>query len=72
MLPDPELLRKLSLLWSNGHTPKDDLGTPNLELVHIIDFFLALSICNSVVVSSPHCPQPMVSLVIIQLKFKLV
>lgn len=64
MLPDPELLSKLSWLQSLALTPQGGLGTsaPPLELVYITDFFLALSICNSVVVSSPHQPPPVVSM----------
>lgn len=58
MLPDPELLSKLSWLQSSALTPQGGLG---MELVSIMDFFLALSICNSVVVSSPHQPPPVVS-----------
>lgn len=69
VVPDPELLRKL---WPTTLKPKDGFGTSNLELVHITDFFLALSICNSVVVSSPYQPQHLVSLVRIQLKFRSV
>lgn len=63
VLPDPEMLRKLSRLWSTPAKPKDGFSTSNLELFHITDFFLALSICNSVVVSSSHQPQHLVSLI---------
>uniref|UniRef100_H3BZX2 Phospholipid-transporting ATPase n=1 Tax=Tetraodon nigroviridis TaxID=99883 RepID=H3BZX2_TETNG len=68
VLPDPELLRKLSLLWSTALTLKDGFDTSTQEHRHITEFFLALSICNSVVVSSPQHPQHLVSLVRIQLK----
>uniref|UniRef100_A0A674MP16 Phospholipid-transporting ATPase n=1 Tax=Takifugu rubripes TaxID=31033 RepID=A0A674MP16_TAKRU len=59
VLPDPELLRKLSWLQSTALTPKDGFGASlsNMELVYVTDFFLALSICNSVVVSSPYQSQ---------------
>lgn len=64
VLPDPELLRKLSWLQSTALTPKDGFGASlsNMELVYATDFFLALSICNSVVVSSPYQSQHVVSL----------
>uniref|UniRef100_A0A674PR49 Phospholipid-transporting ATPase n=1 Tax=Takifugu rubripes TaxID=31033 RepID=A0A674PR49_TAKRU len=64
VLPDPELLRKLSWLQSTALTPKDGFGASlsNMELVYVTDFFLALSICNSVVVSSPYQSQHVVSL----------
>ncbi|XP_011618230.1 phospholipid-transporting ATPase VD isoform X1 [Takifugu rubripes] len=62
VLPDPELLRKLSWLQSTALTPKDGFGASlsNMELVYVTDFFLALSICNSVVVSSPYQSQHVV------------
>lgn len=56
VVPDPELVRKLSWLCSPGSS-----GTPSsLELTYITDFFLALAICNSVVVSSPSQPRHVV------------
>nr|XP_020454825.1 probable phospholipid-transporting ATPase VD [Monopterus albus] len=62
VVPDPELVKKLNWLscpvlpLSEGSP-----GTPSsLELTYIIDFFLALAICNSVVVSSPSQPQNVV------------
>lgn len=73
MIPDPELLRKLSWLSSlqprlhatRGATdspPGCTSGAPSsLELEYIVDFFLALTLCNSVVVSSPVQPQHSVS-----------
>ncbi|KAK2825809.1 hypothetical protein Q5P01_020023 [Channa striata] len=59
VIPDTELVRKLHWLCS----PEFSLGASssgtlsNLELTYITDFFLALAICNSVVVSSPSQPQ---------------
>lgn len=65
VIPDPELLRKLSWLCSPLPTvpatgvptespPGSTSGAPSsLELEYIVDFFLALTLCNSVVVSSP-------------------
>ncbi|XP_039641646.1 probable phospholipid-transporting ATPase VD isoform X2 [Perca fluviatilis] len=62
VVPDPELVRKLNwfccpeLALSDGSS-----GTPSsLELTYITDFFLALAICNSVVVSSPSQPRHVV------------
>ncbi|KAM8876953.1 phospholipid-transporting ATPase VD isoform 1-T1 [Synchiropus picturatus] len=50
VLPDPELLRKLSFLRAPGTDAPD---APSVqELSFITDFFLALTICNTVVVSS--------------------
>ncbi|XP_070834962.1 phospholipid-transporting ATPase VD [Chaetodon trifascialis] len=59
VVPDPELVRKLSWLCSpvlplSGSSS----GTSSsLELTYITDFFLALAICNSVVVSLPSQPR---------------
>uniref|UniRef100_A0A8C9ZUI1 ATPase phospholipid transporting 10D n=1 Tax=Sander lucioperca TaxID=283035 RepID=A0A8C9ZUI1_SANLU len=52
---DPELVRKLNWFCSPELALSDgSSGTPSsLELTYITDFFLALAICNSVVVSSP-------------------
>ncbi|XP_034530913.1 probable phospholipid-transporting ATPase VD [Notolabrus celidotus] len=62
VVPDPELVRKLSWLCSPGLTLSDgSFRTPSsLELTYITDFFLALAMCNSVVVSSPGQPRHMV------------
>lgn len=63
VVPDPELVRKLSWLCSPVLPPSDgSSGCPSsLELAYITDFFLALAICNSVVVSSPSQPRHVVS-----------
>lgn len=76
VIPDPELVRKLSwlcspeVLASTGGQPTTTGGQPSstesrspssLELEYIVDFFLALALCNSVVVSSPVRPQHAVS-----------
>ncbi|XP_051239576.1 probable phospholipid-transporting ATPase VD [Dicentrarchus labrax] len=62
VVPDPELVRKLSWLCSPTLPLSDgSSGTPSsLEVTYITDFFLALAICNSVVVSSPSQPRHMV------------
>ncbi|XP_028994820.1 probable phospholipid-transporting ATPase VD isoform X2 [Betta splendens] len=50
VIPDPELMRKFHCV----HSPESSLASSSsLELTYITDFFLALAICNSVVVSSP-------------------
>uniref|UniRef100_A0A3Q3AVL2 Phospholipid-transporting ATPase n=1 Tax=Kryptolebias marmoratus TaxID=37003 RepID=A0A3Q3AVL2_KRYMA len=59
VIPDPELVRKLNCLCSSAlhlrESSSETLST--LELTYITDFFLALAICNSVVVSSPSQPR---------------
>lgn len=62
VVPDPELVRKLNWLCSPVLPLSDGCsGSPSsLELTYITDFFLALAICNSVVVSSPSQPQHVV------------
>ncbi|CAK6979560.1 probable phospholipid-transporting ATPase VD [Scomber scombrus] len=62
VVPDPELVKKLNWLCSPV-LPLSEVssGTPtSLELTCITDFFLALAICNSVVVSSPSQPRHVV------------
>ncbi|XP_039993879.1 probable phospholipid-transporting ATPase VD isoform X2 [Xiphias gladius] len=62
VVPDPELVRKLNWFCSPV-LPQSEAtsGTPSsLELTYITDFFLALAICNSVVVSSPSQPRHVV------------
>lgn len=57
VVPDPALGRKLN--WLTNHSSSE---TPSsMELTYITDFFLALAICNSVVVSSPNQPRHVVS-----------
>nr|XP_033498683.1 probable phospholipid-transporting ATPase VD isoform X2 [Epinephelus lanceolatus] len=62
VMPDPELVRKLNWLCSPVLALSDgSSGTSSsLELTYITDFFLALAICNSVVVSSPSQPRHVV------------
>ncbi|XP_060918719.1 probable phospholipid-transporting ATPase VD isoform X2 [Labrus mixtus] len=62
VVPDPELVKKLNWLCSPVLSLRDgSSGTPSsLELTYITDFFLALAMCNSVVVSSPSQPRHMV------------
>ncbi|KAM4626029.1 phospholipid-transporting ATPase VD [Polymixia lowei] len=59
VVPDPSLVKKLNCLAS-PLLPLSDSSSgapPSLELSYIVDFFLALAICNSVVVSSPSQPR---------------
>ncbi|GLD56439.1 probable phospholipid-transporting ATPase VD [Lates japonicus] len=62
VVPDPELVRKLNWFCSPVLPLSEaSSGTPSsLELTYITDFFLALAICNSVVVSSPSQPRHVV------------
>ncbi|XP_056151641.1 probable phospholipid-transporting ATPase VD [Lampris incognitus] len=59
VVPDPQLVRKLNCLASphllSGCNSSDI--PDSLELTYIVDFFLALAICNSVVVSSHSQPR---------------
>uniref|UniRef100_A0A8C7XJJ6 Phospholipid-transporting ATPase n=1 Tax=Oryzias sinensis TaxID=183150 RepID=A0A8C7XJJ6_9TELE len=63
VVPDPALEKKLNSLCSSLLHLSDGLfkTTSNLELTYITDFFLALTICNTVVVSSPGQPRHVVS-----------
>ncbi|XP_072800555.1 phospholipid-transporting ATPase VD isoform X2 [Vicugna pacos] len=63
VVPDTRLLDKFSqitpqLLASLDETTPD----PPLEALYIIDFFIALAICNTVVVSAPNQPRQKVGL----------
>ncbi|XP_037550714.1 probable phospholipid-transporting ATPase VD [Nematolebias whitei] len=62
VVPDPELVRKLNCLCSSVLYLRDSSSKTlsSLELTYITDFFLALAICNSVVVSSPSQPRHVV------------
>ncbi|KAM8917516.1 phospholipid-transporting ATPase VD [Spinachia spinachia] len=61
VVPDPELVRKLNWFCSSVLADSSSGSATSLELTYIIDFFLALVICNSVVVSSPSQPGHVVS-----------
>uniref|UniRef100_A0AAR2KUZ4 Phospholipid-transporting ATPase n=1 Tax=Pygocentrus nattereri TaxID=42514 RepID=A0AAR2KUZ4_PYGNA len=56
VVPDVQLQRKLSALSTPLCPP---LKHDTAELSHILDFFLALAVCNTVVVSSPSQPRHM-------------
>ncbi|XP_048455998.1 phospholipid-transporting ATPase VD [Rhincodon typus] len=56
--PDSQLLRKLELITSQPLYLLDKAeNVPCLEYTYILDFFLALAICNTVVVSSLNQPR---------------
>uniref|UniRef100_A0A674CAI4 Phospholipid-transporting ATPase n=1 Tax=Salmo trutta TaxID=8032 RepID=A0A674CAI4_SALTR len=57
VVPDPLLVQKLNCLSS----PLFLLTDASMELTYIVDFFMALAICNTVVVSSPNQPRHVVS-----------
>uniref|UniRef100_A0A8D3BQB7 Phospholipid-transporting ATPase n=1 Tax=Scophthalmus maximus TaxID=52904 RepID=A0A8D3BQB7_SCOMX len=63
VVPDPELVKKLNWFCSSVLPLSEGSSTTSssLELTYITDFFLALTICNSVVVSSASQPRHMVS-----------
>uniref|UniRef100_A0A8C7W6U3 Phospholipid-transporting ATPase n=1 Tax=Oncorhynchus mykiss TaxID=8022 RepID=A0A8C7W6U3_ONCMY len=56
IVPDPFLVQKLNCLSS----PLFLLRDASMELTYIVDFFMALAICNTVVVSSPNQPRHVV------------
>ncbi|KAF0044749.1 hypothetical protein F2P81_003907 [Scophthalmus maximus] len=62
VVPDPELVKKLNWFCSSVLPLSEGSSTTSssLELTYITDFFLALTICNSVVVSSASQPRHMV------------
>ncbi|XP_076992900.1 phospholipid-transporting ATPase VD [Tamandua tetradactyla] len=59
VVPDTRLLDKFSQITPQLFTPSDDemAQDPLLETLYIIDFFIALAICNTVVVSAPNQPR---------------
>uniref|UniRef100_A0A673LEE3 Phospholipid-transporting ATPase n=1 Tax=Sinocyclocheilus rhinocerous TaxID=307959 RepID=A0A673LEE3_9TELE len=54
VVPDPQLQARLNTLSSPMRSP---LRQQAAEISHILDFFLALTVCNTVVVSSPTQPR---------------
>ncbi|XP_077586828.1 phospholipid-transporting ATPase VD [Stigmatopora nigra] len=61
VIPDPDLVKKIIHLQSPTMPSGNGVfeATSNLELAAIMDFFLAMAVCNSVLVSSPMMPQNM-------------
>ncbi|XP_052498231.1 phospholipid-transporting ATPase VD [Budorcas taxicolor] len=63
VVPDIRLLDKFSQITPLLFTPTDEtIPDPPLETLYIIDFFIALAICNTVVVSAPNQPRQKVGL----------
>ncbi|XP_063475562.1 phospholipid-transporting ATPase VD isoform X4 [Symphalangus syndactylus] len=58
VVPDTRLLDKFSQVTPRLFMPLDEtIQNPPLETLYIIDFFIALAICNTVVVSAPNQPR---------------
>ncbi|XP_008835917.1 probable phospholipid-transporting ATPase VD isoform X1 [Nannospalax galili] len=58
VVPDTRLLDKFSQISPQLFTPLDGAPqSPPLESLYIMDFFIALAICNTVVVSAPNQPR---------------
>ncbi|XP_073690210.1 phospholipid-transporting ATPase VD isoform X2 [Garra rufa] len=63
VVPDPDLQAKLNALSS---PMRSALRQEAAEISHIMDFFLALTVCNTVVVSSPTQPRHMVQMPVVR------
>ncbi|XP_068799066.1 phospholipid-transporting ATPase VD isoform X4 [Struthio camelus] len=58
VVPDTQLLEKFSHISSHSYSQSEEASSePCLEAMYITDFFLALAICNTVVVSAPNQPR---------------
>ncbi|XP_071599717.1 phospholipid-transporting ATPase VD isoform X1 [Heliangelus exortis] len=58
VVPDAQLLEKFSQISSHSfQQPEEASSKLSLERMYITDFFLALAICNTVVVSVPNQPR---------------
>uniref|UniRef100_G3TCE5 Phospholipid-transporting ATPase n=1 Tax=Loxodonta africana TaxID=9785 RepID=G3TCE5_LOXAF len=63
VVPDTRLLEKFSQITPQLFTPPDEMAhSLPLETLCIMDFFIALAICNTVVVSAPNQPRQKVRL----------
>ncbi|XP_036188927.1 probable phospholipid-transporting ATPase VD isoform X4 [Myotis myotis] len=63
VVPDTRLLDKFSQLTPQLFGPVDEtIPDPRQESLYIIDFFIALAICNTVVVSAPNQPRQKIRL----------
>nr|XP_014349180.1 PREDICTED: probable phospholipid-transporting ATPase VD [Latimeria chalumnae] len=63
VLPDRRLLKKFKKITSHSlMLPDEAAGESSVETAYIVDFFLALATCNTVVVSSPNQPRQRVRL----------
>uniref|UniRef100_A0A8C1PPC6 Phospholipid-transporting ATPase n=1 Tax=Cyprinus carpio TaxID=7962 RepID=A0A8C1PPC6_CYPCA len=63
VVPDPQLQAKLNTLSSAMRSPPRQQAA---EISHILDFFLALTVCNTVVVSSPTQPRHVVQMPVVR------
>uniref|UniRef100_A0A8C3XZ95 Phospholipid-transporting ATPase n=1 Tax=Catharus ustulatus TaxID=91951 RepID=A0A8C3XZ95_CATUS len=58
VVPDAQLLEKFSQISFNSYQQSEEASSKlSLETMYITDFFLALAICNTVVVSGPNQPR---------------
>lgn len=58
VVPDTQLLDKFSQISSHSYQQAEEaISKMSLETMYITDFFLALAICNTVVVSVPNQPR---------------
>ncbi|XP_043369835.1 phospholipid-transporting ATPase VD isoform X3 [Dermochelys coriacea] len=58
VVPDAKLMEKFSQITCHSYAQSEETDRePSLEIVYITDFFLALAICNTVVVSAPNQPR---------------
>ncbi|XP_074678550.1 phospholipid-transporting ATPase VD isoform X1 [Strix aluco] len=58
VVPDAQLLEKFSQISSHSYQQSEEASSNlSLETMYITDFFLALAICNTVVVSVPNQPR---------------
>lgn len=63
VVPDTRLLDKFSQITPQLFAPLDGtMQSPPLEILYIMDFFIALAICNTVVVSAPNQPRQKIGL----------
>ncbi|EPQ01396.1 Putative phospholipid-transporting ATPase VD [Myotis brandtii] len=63
VVPDTRLLDKFSQITPQLFGPVDEtIPDPPQESLYIIDFFIALAICNTVVVSAPNQPRQKIRL----------
>ncbi|XP_023561755.1 probable phospholipid-transporting ATPase VD isoform X2 [Octodon degus] len=63
VVPDTRLLDKFAQITPHLFTPLDGaIQEPPLETLCIMDFFIALAICNTVVVSAPNQPRQKIRL----------
>ncbi|KAM5271705.1 phospholipid-transporting ATPase VD [Ctenodactylus gundi] len=63
VVPDTRLLEKFNQITPHLFTPSGGtIPSPPLETLYIMDFFIALAICNTVVVSAPNQPRQKIRL----------